>query len=264
MKWCYLVILLVSSLVVKSQNINTFAGCISVPCSGLGDGHPATAANLTDPAQGVFDKFGNYYFAEPTGHRIRKINGAGIITTVAGNGASGFTGDGMPATTALINEPTAVIVDSIGNFYIADAGNNRIRKVDITTGIITTIVGNGTGAFYGDGGQATAAEIWGVQNICFDKYFNLYIVDAFNHRVRKVNTSGIITTFAGNGSITPLGTGDGGPATSATFALIAGVAADYNGNIYVADYNAGKVRKIDTLSIITTFAGSGVPTNAGD
>lgn len=262
MKRCCIGIFLLGCLAAKAQTITSYAGCVSMLCSGIGDGHPATAANLDDPAQGVFDKYANYYLAEPLGARIRKINLEGIITTVAGGGSS--SADGIPATSALMSEPDAVIVDTIGNFYISDVGSDRIRKVDITTGIITTIVGNGTSGFYGDGMPATSAEISGVESICFDKFGNLYIVDGDNYRVRKVNTSGIISTFAGTGGTSLTGTGDGSPATAATFAIITGVAADDTGNIYIADLNAGKVRKVNTLGIISTFAGNGTIAYAGD
>jgi len=260
MKWCWVGILLLSSFISNAQAITTFAGGGTV----LGDGGPALDAIVLDPNGGVFDQYGNYYFAEATGQRVRKISSTGIITTVAGTGSSGFGGDGGLATSALLSSPGSVILDTFGNLYIADANNERIRKVNITTGIITTICGNGTGAFYGDGGPATVAEIWGPASICFDKFGNLYISDIYNYRVRKINTAGTISTFAGSGSFSSTGTGDGGLATAATFNLLDGVISDDTGNIYIADYNAGKVRKVDTNGIITTIAGNGNPAYIGD
>ena len=255
-----LLVLLFLPVFTNAQKITTFAGGGAT----LGDGGPATAALVVDPIGGSFDKYGNYYFAEGTGKRVRKVSTVGIINTIAGTGSGGFSGDGGPATSALIDGPQNIILDTFGNLYIADLSNERIRKVDIATGIITTICGNGTGAYFGDGGPATAAEIWGPQDICFDKFGNLYIADAFNYRVRKINSSGIISTFAGSGIFSATGTGDGGPATAATFNLVMGLAADDTGNIYIADYNSGKVRKVNTIGIITTIAGNGTPTYIGD
>ncbi len=164
----------------------------------------------------------------------------------------------------MLSGPSAAKIDSAGNIYISDYQNNRIRKVNVITGIISTIVGNGTGAFYGDGGPAVSAEIWGASDICLDKLGNLYISDNFNKRIRKVNTLGIISTFAGNGGFSALGTGDGGPDTAATFNNLSGIVADDTGNIYIADMNAGKVRKVDTEGIITTIAGNGTLTYSID
>ena len=253
------ILLLLLHLFVKAQSISTFAGG---GISGLGDGGPATAARLDDPINGVFDKYGNYYFAEGSGERVRKINLSNIITTLAGDGSSGFGGDGTSATSAIFFVPNTVRLDTFGNLYIADGGNNRIRKINISTGIISTIVGNGTGAFLGDGGSCATAEIWDPQDICFDKFGNLYIADAFNARVRKVNPSGIISTYAGNGISAY--SGEGVPATIAGLALPTGLAVDDTGNLYIADVSGNRVRKVDTFGVMTTFAGNGNGSYTGD
>jgi hypothetical protein len=263
MKYLFLFTLALSHFVANAQIISTFAGCGT--CTIPGDGGPATAAAVSAPNSGAFDKYGNYYYAEILNQKVRKISTLGIISTVAGIGGSGgSTGDGGPATAARLSSPTSVILDTLGNLYIADLNNMKVRKVNITTGIITTIAGNGTGAFSGDGGAATAASLWGPQDICLDKYGNLYIADQVNIRVRKVSTAGIISTFAGNGGFSATGTGDGGAATTATFNFISGLVADDTGNIYIADFNAGKVRKVNTSGIISTFAGNGTATYIGD
>jgi len=173
--------------------------------SGFGDGGPATAAIIPDPIGGAFDQYGNYYCAEAIGgNRIRKVRNTGIITTIAGNGSSGFSGDNGQATAAELSQTDAVRLDSEGNFYIADGNNMRVRKVDAATGIITTIAGSSlTGGFGGDGGPATAALLYGPTDICFDKFGNLYIADEFNQRIRKIDTAGIITTIAGTGTLVP-------------------------------------------------------------
>ncbi len=245
----------------NGQVISTFAGCGTM-CTGVGDGGPATVAVVNDPIGGTFDKYGNYYFAEGLGKRVRKIDTAHIITTIAGTGSSSVLGDGGQATAAGLPSPNAVKLDTFGNLYLLD-GNNRVRKVVAVTGIISTIVGDGTGALLGDGGPATAAELYGPSDICFDKKGNLYIADGFNYRIRKVNAMGIISTFAGNG-FAALGSGDGGPATAAKFSLPTGIIADDIGNIYIADESANTVRKVDTFGNIITVAGNTLPLYTGD
>ena len=257
-----IIILLLTCIKVESQTITTFAGCSS--CSLLGNGGPATAAFIHNPNGGVFDKYGNYFFASVTQQMVRKIDTLGIITTVAGNGSPGYGGDGLQATAALLSSPGDVKLDTSGNLYFGDGNNARVRKVNMATGIISTIAGNGTCSFLGEEIAATASELCGPYYICFDKKGNLYISDYVNQRVRKINTSGIISTFAGSGGFSATGTGDGSPATGATFNLIAGVVADDTGNIYIADANGAKVRKVDTFGIITTFAGNGTYTYIGD
>lgn len=263
MKKLWLLLFVLLPLVGKGQNITTVAGNGATVFSG--HGVPATSAGIPNPIGGTFDKYGNYYFADAVNsNRIRKISPLGIISTVAGNGMGGFSGDGGPATAAKLLLPTAVKLDTLGNIYISDANNHRIRKVDAITNIITTIAGNGTGGYSGDNIPATAASLFSPNDICFDKWGNLYIADNQNWRVRKIAPTGIITTFAGTG-ITG-SSGDGGPATLAQLSIPSGIAADDFGNIYIADrgYYGNCVRKVNLTGIISTVAGNGSPTYIGD
>ena len=223
-----------------------------------GDGGPAVSARLSYPGNLVVDGGGNLYIADWGNDRIRKVNTDGIISTIAGNGKEGFEGDGGPATSASLNGPGGVAVDPAGNVYIADRGNSRIRKVD-TVGLISTIAGNGTSGFSGDGGLATAAsfDAW---SLAVDVSGNLYITDARNHRVRKVNTAGIISTVAGDGG--DIFGGDGGPAT-ATSVLPVDIFVDPGGNLYLADASY-RVRKVNGDGIITTIACNGTSGFTGD
>ena len=184
-----------------------------------------------------------------------------MISTVAGNGAQGFAGDGGPATSANLNGPTGVAVDAAGNLYIADSGNHRIRKVT-PAGTISTFAGNGTAGFAGDGGPATNANLNGPTGVAVDAAGNLYIADSGNHRIRKVTPAGTISTFAGNG--TAGFAGDGGPATDARLNSANAVATDSAGNLYIADSDNYRVRKVDPAGRISTFAGNGIEGFAGD
>jgi len=223
-----------------------------------GDGGPATEAQLSFPRGITVDAQGNLYIADVANNRIRKVGTNGIITTIAGNGTAGFSGDGGPATQAKLYYPLDVAADAQGNLYIADSSNYRIRKVD-TNGIITTIAGNGTIGQGGDGGPAVDAQLSGCPyfsaGIAADGQGNIYIADC--DRIRKVDTSGIITTVAGGGN-PPDGLGDGGLATQARLLPSWGVAVDASGNIYIGgNGNNHRIRKVDTNGIITTVAGSG-------
>src|SRR5439155_996741 len=164
-----------------------------------GDRGPATLAELIQPLSVAVDPGGNVYIADGGSNRILKVNTTGIISTIAGNGQKGFNGDGGPATSASLYYPSGVAVDPAGNVYIADAGNNRIRKVD-TAGIINTIAGNDKQGFSGDGGPATSASLNAPRGIAVDPAGNVYIVDAGNLRIRKVNPAGVISTVAGGGT----------------------------------------------------------------
>ncbi len=223
-----------------------------------GDGGPAVSARLSYPGNLVVDGGGNLYIADWGNDRIRKVNTEGIISTIAGNGKERFEGDGGPATSASLNGPRGVAVDPAGNVYIADRGNSRIRKVD-TVGLISTIAGNGTSGFSGDGGLATAAsfDAW---SLAVDVSGNLYITDARNHRVRKVNAAGIISTVAGDGG--DIFGGDGGPAT-ATSVLPVDIFVDPGGNLYLADASY-RLRKVNGDGIITTIACNGTSGFTGD
>ena len=210
-----------------------------------GDGGAATSAALWSPTGVAVDSANNLYIADFGNHRIRKVAAAtGIITTVAGNGTLGYSGDNGPATSAELADPTQVVLDSAGNLIIADPGNNRVRKVTLATGIITTIAGTGTGAYAGDGGAATSAALHNPEYLTLDSADNLYIGDYLNNRVRKVNAAtGIITTIAGNG--TGAYAGDGGAATSAELQYPSGITFDNAGNLYVSDLGNSRIRKID-------------------
>src|SRR5258706_378378 len=175
---------------------------------------------------------------------MRKVDAAtGIITTVAGNGSCRFSGDGGAATSASLNYPYGVALDASGNLYIADSFNGRIRKVDAATGNITTVAGNGSASFAGDGGAATSASLKYPTGVALDASGNLYFADLGNHRIRKVAAvTGIITTVAGNGSLDFAG--DGGAATSASLYYPHGVAVDASGSLYIADLSNHRVRKV--------------------
>ncbi len=242
------------------QIITTVAGNGTAVFSG--DGGQAVLAGVTEPLGVTVDAFGNMYIAEAANsNRIRKVNTAGVITTVAGNGTAGYSGDGGLATAAALNAPFGITVDASGNFYIPDFVNNRIRKVN-TSGIITTVAGNGIGGYNGDGGIATVSEIFGPFAVAFDASGNMYISEYNNNRIRMVNTSGIISTFAGNG-IAGFG-GDGGLATTAQLKNPSGIAFDLAGNLYIADCNNNRIRKVNTAGIITTVAGNGTGGFNGD
>jgi len=231
-----------------------------------GDNGAATAASLNLPNAVAVDSSDNLYIVDRGNYRIRKVDQVtGIITTVAGNGTQGFSGDNGTATAASLNNPYGVTVDSNGNLYFGDLNTSRIRKVDSGTGIITTVAGNGTQGYSGDNGPATAASFDYPRDVTVDSSGNLYIADYINNRIRKVGSgTGIITTVAGNG--TEAYAGDNGPATSASFDnLRGGVTVDSTGNVYVADYNNNRIRKVASgTGIITTVAGNGIQGFSGD
>ena len=246
--------------VSPSGLITTVVGTGSAGYSG--DGGPATCAQLNSPFGVAVDVSGNLYIADFGNCCVRKVSPSGIITTVAGIGYCGYSGDGGPATSAELNRIVDVAVDGIGNLYIADRDNHRIRKVD-TSGIITTVAGTGTYGFSGDGGPATSAQVNTPYCIAVDGVGNLYISDSNNHRIRKVNTSGVITTVAGIGGAGYY-SGDGGPATSAQLGNTYSVLVDGSGNLYIDDFDNCSIRKVDTSGIITTIAGTGTCGYNGD
>ena len=236
--------------------ITTVAGGGS---SGLGDGGAATAAQLNHPIGVALDGSGNLYIGDRDNNRIRKINTSGIISTYAGNGTAGYSGDGVAATTVQLNSPAGISIDGSGNLFIADYNNSRIRKVN-TSGIITTVAGTGTAGFSGDGTAATTAQISNPNSVFADGSGNLFIADGANNRIRKVNSSGTISTVAGGGS----SLGDGGPATAAQLNAPADVLQDALGNLYISDGNNSRIRKVNTSGTITTFAGTGTAGYSGD
>ena len=233
-------------------NLTRFAGTGESGFSG--DEGKATEAQLKIPAGLTFDKKGNLYIADRNNHRIRKVDTRGIITTVAGNGTAGFSGDGGKATQAQLNLPSGVAVDDKGNIYISDRSNNRVRVVD-NKGTITTFAGNGGDGYKGDLGPATQAQLSKPFGLALDKKGNLYIADRENNRVRKVNPQGIITTVAGDGGFFFMG--DNGPSYRASIAGPTGVVVDKNGILYIADRNNNRIRSVDTQGMIRTVAGTG-------
>ncbi|OJJ23432.1 hypothetical protein BKI52_03465 [marine bacterium AO1-C] len=303
---------------LSTGTISNFAGGGSTSANGIA----ATSARLNQPSGVATDASGNLYITESSGRLVRKVNaGTGIITTVAGNGSSGHTGDGGSATSASVDIPTGVAVDAAGNIYIkeelyirkvdattgnistltgngnngyavaftgdggpanqaqfyqqigvatdaagnvyvADTYNHRVRKIDAATGNISTIAGNGTANSSGDGGQAVSAQINGPYGVATDAAGNIYIAEGFGHRVRKINTSGVITTIAGTGSAGY--SGDGGSATSATLSTPQDMVIDATGNLYILDYSNRRIRKVSTSGTITTIVGTGVSGYSGD
>jgi len=228
-----------------------------------GDGGPATSASLDSPEGVAVDTVGNLFIADYGNNAIREVSG-GIIATIVGGGVEeplGPLGDGGPARSAFLSAPVGLAVDSMGNLYIADTGNNRIRRV--SAGIITTVAGEGMIGFSGDGGPATRAGLNGPQSVALDSGGNLYIVDTYNQRIRKVTAAGIITTVAGDGTEGFLG--DGGPASKASLDDSLGIALDAAGSLYIADTDSYRVRKVTGgTGIITTIAGNGAFKFSGD
>ena len=237
-----------------TRNITTVAGNGVADFSG--DGGQASDASLNTPTGVALDVNDNLYIADSSNRRVRKVDAStGIISTVAGNGECCFGGDGGPATDAQFDLPTDVAVDTDDDLYIVDRFGHRIRKVDASTGIISTVAGNGECCFDGDGGPATDAVFNQPIGIGLDASGNLYIADRFNHRIRKVDfLTGVIDTVAGNGCCFG---GDGGPATDAQMNQPTDVAFDGSGNLFIADRQNRRIRKVDTGGIITTVAGGG-------
>jgi sugar lactone lactonase YvrE len=256
-----------------------------------GDGGPALAAQLNFPMGMARDSAGNLYIADFSNSAVRKLATDGTITTVAGNGTYGYSGDGGPATSAQLSFPSAVALDGAGNLYIADFLNSCVRKVDVkgtistfatgflvrgvtadsagnvyysswsegvwkvdSQGVTTRIAGNGTCGFGGDGGLAINAQTAGVAGLALDSQGNLYMAEVPNSDIRKVDTNGIITTVAGNQKFGY--SGDGGPATSAQFNGPTDVRVDAAGNLYVVDSSNNRIRKVDASGTITTIAGT--------
>ena len=228
--------------------ISTYAGNGTRGYSG--DGGPATSASLNQPYGVAVDTSGNLYIADRNNNRIRQVSPNGIITTVAGNGTAGFSGDGGAAATAMLNGPLAVTVDSAGNFYISDTLNNRIRKV--SSGNITTVAGSGVSNYAGDGGSALSAAVYQPGGINVDSSGNLYI--ATGGGIRKVTPAGSINTIAG-GNFSGF-TGDGGQAVNGSLNLPSGSVVDSSGNLYIADSNNCRVRKVSPSGMLSTVAGN--------
>jgi uncharacterized protein (TIGR03437 family) len=248
-----------SSAPPSSYTISTAAGNGTSGFSG--DSGMAISAELDYPTGVAVDSAGNLFIADTFNARIRKVTPAGTISTVAGNGTLGFSGDGGSPTSAELRLPDGVAVDSAGNIFIADETNNRIRKVT-AAGTISTVAGNGTAGFSGDGGFATSAELFEPGGIAVDGAGNLFIADSMNNRIRKVTPAGTISTVAGNG--VQGFSGDSGPALLAELDQPSGVALDSAGNLFIADLMNSRVRKVTLAGTITTVAGSGAFGFSGD
>jgi trimeric autotransporter adhesin len=241
--------------VATSGVVTTFAGFLvsnSPRCGYTGDGGSALGAELYYPYGVAVDSKGSVYIADFNEHVVRRVTG-GIITTIAGiGGLAGYSGDGGPATSALLYQPSAVTVDPAGNVFIADSNNCRVREINAATSIITTVAGSGACSFTGDG-LATANGINYPQGVAVDANDNLFISD-YNNRVRWVSPNGIMTTIGGTGASGY--SGDGGPATSAVLYEPTGIALDPAGDVLVSDYNNGRVRSISAFPAVGTSTGN--------
>ncbi len=240
----------------QAQIITTIAGGGT---ADPGNGGPATDCVLETPTGVAVDAVGNMYICERDAHRVRKVTPDGTITTFAGTGTAGYSGDGGPATVAELQFPYCITIDASSNIYIGD--QSTVRKIN-TTGIISTVAGTGTMGYSGDGSLATLAELKGPSGIAIDGGGILYIADKGNNRIRKVNLSGIITTIAGTGAT--LYNGENIPATDANLYAPSGVTIDGVGNVFVVEYINPRIRKINPVGFITTVAGTGTVGYSGD
>lgn len=237
---------------------------VQVPDS-IGDGGPAVAAVLRAPEGVAVDGDGHVYVSERAGDRVRRIDAStGVITTFAGTGRPGYSGDGGPADQAMLGVPTDLAVDSRGNLYIAEPGTHRVRVVDGATGVITTLAGTGEAGFGGDGGPATRARLQTPFGVSVAPDGSIYITDTDNHRIRRVDpATGVIETVAGDGTA-GFG-GDGGPATSASLWRPHRVVVDADGTLYIGDSFNHRIRRVDARTgVITTIAGTGRMGGSGD
>ena len=230
-----------------------------------GDGGPATSATLNGPAGLIFDRNGDLLITDYNNHRVRRVAaGTGLITTLAGTGSAGFSGDGGPATSASLYHPTGLAVDGSGNVVVAELANHRVRLVAVGTRFIATLAGTDENGYSGDGGPATSARLNHPRDLAFDSNGNLLIADTHNHRIRRVAAgTGLITTLAGTGVGSFVG--DGGSSTSAGLFYPHGLAVDDIDNVFIADTASHRIRKVaaDT-GVITTLAGTGVGVFGGD
>jgi sugar lactone lactonase YvrE len=232
-----------------------------------GDGGPATEGKLNFPEGVAADGVGNVFIADTVNHRVRKVAPDRTLTTLAGNGAQGFAGDGGPATAGELAAPSGVAVDGVGNVFIADTLNHRVRQV-APDGTLTTLAGNGVADFAGDGGPATGGALNFPAGLAVDGDGNVFIADTGNHRVRKVALDGTLTTVAGNAAFDTNGnaiadfSGDGGPATDGALAFPSGVAVDGVGNLFIADQNNDRVRRVAPDGTLSTVAGGAEPGGA--
>ncbi len=257
----FIAALLFSVNSIKAQIITTIAGTGTLGYSG--DGGLAINALLSRPNQIIYDQAGNLFIAEDYNHIVRKIDASGNISTVAGTGTEGFSGDGGLAVNAEFSRVAGVTIDAVGNIYICDADNFRIRKVDLL-GNINTIVGTGNEGYTGDGGLAINAEIGFISGILVDPAGNIYIANQTYHNIRKIDVAGIITTVAGDGSGNPGYGGEGVLAASTMVNSPAALFMDGAGNLFFSELGGFRIRKINTSGIVTTVAGTGMMGSSGD
>jgi DNA-binding beta-propeller fold protein YncE len=245
----------------KQWTVTTVAGTGAQGYAG--DGGPATKALLNNPFDLAFDPAGNLCFSDTYNHCIRRIDRNGVISTIAGTGESGFSGDGGPATQARMNQPYGIVIDRSGNIYVADRLNGRVRRVDGTSGVMTTLAGDGGGKFSGDGGASQHAGLAEPNGLALDReHRRLFIADVADHRVRVVDlASGVIGTFAGTGN--GAHAGDGGPAASADVFGARAVALAPDDSLYLMERQGSSIRRIRD-GIIETVAGTGARAYAGD
>ena len=248
-------------LVLLVSGASVSAAPDRVPYPDIGDGKKATDVILTLVDGVAVDSDGNLLISHRSKNRIRKVGKDGIITTLAGNGRAGYSGDNGPALKASFNFPAGLCSDPAGNLYVADRNNHRVRRID-TSGIVTTVAGTGTPDWGGDGGPAVAAHLNYPSDVVCDGKGNLYISDRSNNRIRRVDSSGVISTVVGLGL--PEFGGDFGLATDAFLKYPFGIDLDKKGNLYIADRGNNRVRKVDAEGIITTVAGDGTHFFSGD
>jgi streptogramin lyase len=264
-------VLAVSAMMLGAAGAGVIETAAGIGKAGhAGDGGKATSAQLDQPFHCELDGNGHLYIAEANSHCIRKLDlKTGVISTVAGSGMKGYSGDGGPATRATFNEPYAVVVSPDDDLYVCDRLNAVIRRVDGKTGVVTTVAGNGKKGFAGDGGKATNAMLREPNDVCLDGRGGLLIADVADWRVRRVDLkTGQITTFAGvgksTGKVDPTAIGDGGPATKAVIVGARAVCVDGKGNTYICEREGNAIRRIDDKGVITTIAGTRMKGAADD
>jgi trimeric autotransporter adhesin len=250
------------------RRVDASTGIITTVAGGgtsLGDGVPATSAQLFQPLGIAVDGSGNLYIGDTGSSRVRKVTAStGLISTIAGiEFSSGFSGDGGAATSAEVNSPAGVALDASGNVYFADDGNSRVRKITVSTNTINTVAGNGIRTFAGDNGPATSASLAGPIYVAVDSASNVFISENVNVRVREVTASnGFIQTVAGTGGVGF--NGDGIAATIAELSNPLGLSVDGSGNLFIADNGNERIREVSTTGMINTIAGNGTAGFSGD